>query len=388
MLLGTRSGNGTYNGLRKEVMLGAFAVGCVLAISGLSAIAEEVDYSGKRIAVIVPFSEGGGTDSYSRFMAPYFEKHLPGHPKIVVINRPGGGGLTGVNYYAARAEKDGTWVLALSTSSQSNYMLGDKRANFKMEDFIPIILSPRGITQYVRNTLGIEKDMTLKAKLDRLRSLPREKLVFGGKTPTSGGLALRTALSLLGIEVNSVWGLGGNGPMALAFERGEFTMSYDNTLSFLNNRSHMIKSGMAVPLYTFGVINEDGSISRDPALPDVPTFDEAYEAVNGKKPSGTAYEAWRSLMAVSVPLSKSWNLMAGSSPEVIKVWRDAAKAVYAEVMKDPKGQKIFGPYKNIMSDAAIAIRDQGTTLKPEAAKWLSSYVKDHFNMTIAAKTSK
>lgn len=358
--------------------LGALAAGNV-------ALAE-VDYTGKRIAVVVPFSEGGGTDSYSRFMAPYFEKHLPGNPKIIVVNRPGGGGLTGVNYYAAKAEQDGTWILALSTSSQSNYMLGDKRAKFKMEDFVPIILSPRGITQYVRSNLGIQDEPTLKAKIEKLRSLPRDQLVFGGKTPTSGGLALRTALSILGIEVNSVWGLGGNGPMALAFERGEFTVNYDNTLSFLNNRAHMIKSGLAVPLYTFGVVNEDGSISRDPALPNVPTFDEAYQAVYGKKPEGTAYRAWKSLMAVSVPLSKSWNLMAGSPPEVVETWRNAARKVYAEVMQSAKGKKIFGPYKNIMTDAAIQIRDDGTTLSPEAAKWLSAYVKDHFNITIAAKT--
>lgn len=354
--------------------------------SATSTIAAAADFSGKRIAVIVPFSEGGGTDSYSRFMAPYFEKHLPGNPKIVIINRPGGGGLTGVNYYAAKAEKDGTWVLALSTSSQSNYMLGDPRAKFDMEDFVPIILSPRGITQYVRSTLGIQNEPTLKAKIEKLRSYPREELVFGGKTPTSGGLALRTALSMLGIEVNSVWGLGGNGPMALAFERGEFTVNYDNTLSFLNNRAHMIKSGLAVPLYTFGVVNEDGTISRDPALPDVPTFNEAYEAVYGKKPSGTAYEAWQSLMAVSVPLSKSWNLMAGTPPEVVEVWREAARKVYAEVMQTSKGKKVFGPYKNIIGDAAIAIRDEGTTLEPEAAKWLSAYVRDHFNISIAAKT--
>jgi tripartite-type tricarboxylate transporter receptor subunit TctC len=376
--------NFNFHGLIRAVS--AIAVSAaMLGLATASYAASAVNYAGKRIAVIVPFSEGGGTDSYSRFMAPYFEKHLPGNPKIIIINRPGGGGLSGVNYYASRAEIDGTWILALSTSSQSNYMLGDKRARFEMSDFIPVILSPRGITQYMRGSLGVQNEPTLKAKIEKLRSLPKEKLVFGGKTPTSGGLALRTALSILGIEVNSVWGLGGNGPMALAFERGEFTMNYDNTLSFLNNRAHMIKSGLAVPLYTFGVINEDGSITRDPALPNVPTFDEAYEAVHGKKPSGTAYEAWRSLMAVSVPLSKSWNLPEGSSPEVIKVWREAAVKVYAEVMKDPKGQKIFGPYKNIMTDAAIKIRDDGTTLKPEAAKWLSAYVKDHFNMTIAAK---
>jgi len=366
------------------IVASAAIFGSVAVVSSNAMAA--VDFSGKRIAVIIPFSEGGGTDSYSRFMAPYFEKYLPGNPKIVIINRPGGGGLTGVNYYAAKADTNGTWVLALSTSSQSNYMLGDKRAKFNMADFIPIILSPRGITQYVRKDLGIQNEPTLKAKIEKLRSIPKSKLIFGGKTPTSGGLALRTALSLLGIEVTSVWGLGGNGPMALAFERGEFTMSYDNTLSFQNNRAHMIKSGLAVPLYTFGVVNEDGSISRDPALPNVPTFNEAYEAVYGKQPSGTGYEAWKSLMSVSVPLSKSWNLMAGTSPEIIKAWRDAARKTYAEIMKTPKGQKVFGPYKNIMTDAAIKIRDHGTTLDKASAKWLAQYVKERYNIAIAAKT--
>lgn len=373
-------------GFVRTVATLASAVACAFVATMTTASAKEVDLSGKRIAVIVPFSEGGGTDSYSRFMAPYFEKHLPGNPKIIIVNRPGGGGLTGVNYFAARAEKNGTWVLALSTSSLSNYMLGDPRAKFEMDQFIPIILSPRGIVQYVRSNLGIQDENTIKAKIEKLRGLPRDQLVFGGKTPTSGGLALRTALSLLGIEVNSVWGLGGNGPMALGFERGEFTVNYDNTLSFLNNRAHMIKSGMAVPLYTFGVINEDGSISRDPALPDVPTFNEVYEAYYGKPPSGPEYEAWKSLMAVSVPLSKSWNLMAGTPPEIIEAWRTAAKKVYEEVMQDAKGRKIFGPYKNIMTDAAITIRDKGTTLDAQSAKWLASYVKDRFNVTIAAKT--
>jgi len=374
---------------RRKFFHAAGTIALSAAALGLTAAAGPamaVDYTGKRIAVIVPFSEGGGTDSYSRFMAPYFEKHLPGNPKIVIINKPGGGGLTGVNYYDAKAEKSGTWVLALSTSSLSNYMLGDKRAKFDMKNFTPVILSPRGITQYVRSNLGIQNEPTLKAKLEKLRGLPREQLVFGGKTPTSGGLALRTALSMLGIEVTSVWGLGGNGPMALAFERGEFTMSYDNTLSFLNNRSHMIKSGMAVPLYTFGVINEDGSISRDPALPDVPTFPEAYKALTGQEPSGQDYNAWRSLMAVSVPLSKSWNLPSDAPKDVIETWRTAARKVYAEVMQTSKGQKIFGPYKNIMTDAATRIRDEGTKLDRDAARWLAKYVNEHFNIAIAAKT--
>jgi tripartite-type tricarboxylate transporter receptor subunit TctC len=349
----------------------------------ISTDAKAVDFSGKQITVIVPFSEGGGTDSYSRLMAPLFEKHLPGHPTILILNKPGGGGLSGANYYADHAKKDGTTVLALSTSSQSNWMLGDPRAQFEMKDFIPIILSPRGVTLYVRGDLGLQNEKTLKGKIEKLASYSPEKLNFGGKTPTSGDLALRVALSLLGVEVNSVWGLGGNGPMALGFERGEFQISYDNTLAFLKERKHLIEDGTAVPLFTFGVMNEDGKIERDPALPDVATVPEYYKAVYGKEPSGAAYEAWKSLMGVSVPLSKSWNLMAGTPKDVVEAWRNAAKEVYAEVMKTPAGKEVFGPYKNIMSDAAIRIRDEGTTLSPEAAKWLTKYVKVRYDVDIS-----
>ena len=362
----------------------AFAASAVVLglVTLASTDAMAVDFSDKQITIIVPFSEGGGTDSYSRLMAPLFEKHLPGHPTILVLNKPGGGGLTGANYYADHAEKDGTTVLALSTSSQSNWMLGDPRAQFDLKDFIPIILSPRGITLYTRGNLGIQDEKTLKGKIKKLSSYSPEELNFGGKTPTSGDLALRVALSLLGVEVNSVWGLGGNGPMALGFERGEFTVNYDNTLSFLQNRKKMIEEGMAVPLFTFGVMDENGKIERDPALPDVPTVPEFYKAVYDKEPSGAAYAAWKSLMGVSVPLSKSWNLMAGTPKDVVAAWRTAAKEVYAEVMKTPAGKEIFGPYKNIMSDAAIRIRDEGTTISPEAAKWLAKYVKVRYDVNI------
>ena len=379
--------------MNKCVTLCARAIRCAAAILGSAALvlaagtsAAAVDFSGKQITVIVPFSEGGGTDGYSRLMAPYFEEYLPGHPNVIVVNRPGGGGMTGVNYYDDTAEPDGLTVLALSTSALFNYMLGDKRAQFDLNHFLPIILSPRGLVQYVRSNLEIQDEPTLKARIEKLASYPKEKLVYGGKTPTSSGLAQCMALSLLGIDVKMVFGLGGNGPMALAFERGEFTLNYDNTLSFLNNRTHMIKSGLAVPLYTFGVMHGDGTFERDPALPDVPNFKEAYEAYYGKPPSGEAYEAWKSLMSVSLPLSKSWNLKADTPPEVIEAWREAARKVYAEVVKDPAGKKVFGPYKNIIGEDAVAILRDGTTLDRGAAKWLAGYVQDHFNGAIAANT--
>ena len=176
-----------------------------------------VDFSGERITIVVPFNEGGGTDSYVRFLQPFFQKYLPGNPKINVLNKSGAGGILGGNYFEQKAKKDGTWVFALSTSTLSNFALGDPRIKFNLNEYVPIILSPRGTMQYVRSDLGVQDEGDIAAKVKKMATYEKDKLVFGGKTPKSMGLNLRVGLSLLGIETKDVWGMKGNGPMALHF---------------------------------------------------------------------------------------------------------------------------------------------------------------------------
>lgn len=360
------------------------ATAAIVALSAFVSFASqaEVNLKGKKISVIVPFAEGGGSDIYARMMAPYFEKYLPGNPKILVLNKPGGGGTTGAVYFEKKAKKDGTWVLTLSTSTAANYALGDPRAKFKLEEFIPIILSPRGITQYGRNNLGLQDIPDLKAKIEKLQSYDPKKLAFGGKTPTSGDLALRIALSLLGVEVNSVWGLAGNGPMALGFERGEFTLNYDNTLAYLKGRKHLIESGVAVPIYTFGNYDQNGKLTRDPALPDVPHFAEVYKAVYGKEPSGDGFEAWKSMMGVSVSMSKSLLLPANAPKDVVEAWREAARKMLEDPEYLAKAKEEAGPYPQIVGDAAVPIIKESVTISPAAKQWIAKYVKDRYDVDI------
>jgi hypothetical protein len=212
--------------------------------------------------------------------------------------------------------------------------------------------------------------------------IPSDKLVFGGKTPTSQGLALRVGLSLLGVEVKSVWGMKGNGPMALAFERGEFTVNYDNTLSFKNNRKQMIAEGLAIPLYTFGVINEAGKYVRDPEAPDVPHWHEAYEALHGKAPSGPEVEAFESLFHMSVTMSKSLNLPAGTSGEIVAAWVDATNKILEDPEFISKRKKIFGAYPQTVGAGTGAIRDQATNITPAARKWLAKYLKGRHDVEL------
>ena len=373
-------------------MLKKFVYAGVATLFGLSAAAiisshtaQAADFSGKRIQIIVPFNEGGGTDSYSRFLQPYYQKYLPGNPKIIILNKPGAGGILGTNYFQSRAKPDGTMVMALSTSVLANYTLGDPRVKFDLKEYIPIMLSPRSSMVYTRKDLGLQKEKTLKAKIGKLRSYETEKLVFGGKTPTSAGLQYRIGLSLLGVEVKSVWGMKGNGPMALAFERGEFNVNFDNSMSFKNNRQKLLEDGIAVPLYTLGLMDASGKVNRDPTWPNVPTYKEAYTAYYGKEPSGPGWEAWYALASMSVGMNKSWNLPAGTPKDIVEAWRAAARKILADPDFNKRRDKILGKYPQTVGDDVIAIRNAALTISPKARSFLAKYVKSHYGIELGKK---
>ena len=65
-------------------------------------------YKGKTVSVIIPSAAGGGYNTYSRLVARFIGKHIPGNPNVVPQNMPGGGGLVAANHLYNVAAKDGT----------------------------------------------------------------------------------------------------------------------------------------------------------------------------------------------------------------------------------------------------------------------------------------
>ena len=362
---------------------GALAVSAFALSLGLSAAneAKAADFSGKRMRVIVPFNEGGGTDSLTRWLQPYWEKYLPGKPKILVVNKPGAGGIVGGNYWFSRAKKDGTWVLAMSTSTVFNYLLRDPRVKFEVKDFVPIALFPRGNMIYFRKELGLDKPKTLKGKVELLRTFPKDALVFGGKTPTSSGLNKRLALSMLGVEVKDVWGMKGNGPMALAFERGEFTVNFDNTLSYKNNRKHFRKSGIAYEFMVWGAPGADGKWGKDPVWPNTPTWFDIYKAIGGKE-SGGAYEATVALIKAGTAANKSYHLPKGTPAGIAKAWRSATNKMLADKGFLSKKDKVLSLYPVTVGEQAKKLIMEAIDIPPAGKAYIKKYVKERYNLDL------
>jgi tripartite-type tricarboxylate transporter receptor subunit TctC len=316
------------------------------------------------------------------------EKYLPGNPKILVINKPGAGGIVGGNFFESRGKKDGTWVMALSTSTVMNYLLGDPRVKFDIKGWEPIILLPRGNMVYARTELGL-KGLNPKDLVAKIRSIPKDKLVMGGKTPTSSAINKRMALSLLGVEVKDVWGMKGNGPMAQAFERGEFTINFDNSLSYLNNRKGFRKAGIVTELYTHGApdakgnwTDASGKYYRDPTWPKIPTIYELYEQGTGGKFDTAGAKATLALIRVGTAANKSFHLPKGADKDALAAWRNAL----TKTMSDPdfakKKAKVLGKFHVTIGEPARKALHAAINLTADEKAYVKEYVKVRYNLSL------
>ena len=65
---------------------------------GTSAFAQADFYKGKTITVYVGTTPGALYDQWSRLLAQYMGKHIPGKPDMIVQNMPGAGHKIAANY--------------------------------------------------------------------------------------------------------------------------------------------------------------------------------------------------------------------------------------------------------------------------------------------------
>jgi tripartite-type tricarboxylate transporter receptor subunit TctC len=92
-------------------------------------------YPAKPITIVAPFAAGGSVDVTTRIVAEAAEKHLG--QKILIVNKPGAGGVEGQGF-VARSAPDGYTLVALSGSFLGNVLT--KKVDFSIDSFTYIAL--------------------------------------------------------------------------------------------------------------------------------------------------------------------------------------------------------------------------------------------------------
>lgn len=354
-------------------VVGSMALLALIATAPVASSAQEANFAGKTIEWVVPMSEGGGTDVWARFLAPYLSRHLPGNPNVIIRNVPGGGSITGANDFALRARPDGLSLLGTTGSTQLPFLLGDPRVRYDYAVWEPVIVSPTGGVVYLPAHFGV-KDAS------ELKKLADTELVYASLGPTSLDLVPLLAFHILDLNVRHVFGMTGRNDGRLAFERGEATIDYQTSSAYLTNVVPMVEEGRAVPLFSWGVLDSEGNIQRDPTFPDLPHFAEAYEMMHGEPPSGVAFNAYKAFFGSGFAAQKPAMLPEGTPPAIVEAYRQAFIDAIADPELDARKGDILGEYEQGVGGGVRGLYSVATSIDPEAREWVRKFLSENYNV--------
>ena len=362
---------------RRSVMQAAGAAALALSMGLASAPAQAaIDFSGETVTLIVPFKEGGGTDKWARFYAPRLAEQLPGKPAVVIKNMPGAGSTKGANHFSSgRVDADGLTLFASSGSTQFPFLLGDPRVKYDYADWNVVLASSTGGVAYLAADLGAKFAADPKSILN-------EQFIYGSQGATKLDLVPLLAFEMLGLKVEPVFGLKGRGDGRLMFERGEANIDYQTSSAYLSKVTPLVNDKKASPMMSWGALDENGNIVRDPTFPDMPTFKEVYTQVHGQEPSGDAWEAWKAFFIAGFPAQKMIFLPKGSSQEMIDTYSNAFKAATQTADFPEASKKRLGLYPQATGATADAFKKRGTEVDQAALDYVKGWLKDSYGVEL------
>ena len=352
------------------------AVMGLIAAAGIAApAAAEVDFSGKTIEWVIPFSETGGSAKWANFFGPLLSEALPGQPTVVVKFMPGAGSTKGANWFQGQEHEDGTLLFGSSGSTQFPYLLGDPRVRYEYNDWTPVMASGTGGVACLNAEDGAKFDGSANALKDT-------DFIYGSQGATRLDLVPLLAWKMLGMNVEPVFGIKGRGDGRLMFERGEANIDYQTSSGYLKGSTDLVDAGKAVPMMTWGALDADGNIVRDPTFPDIPTFKEVCEATDGCETSGEAWDAWKAFFVAGFPVQKLAFLPAGTPQDVIDTYTKAFQDVVARADFAEISSKRVGKYPVFTGEGAQAALGTATQVPDAAKTYVTDWLQDAYGVSL------
>jgi hypothetical protein len=322
-------------------------------------------YEGKTIEVIIPFPVAGGSDIWIRTIAPYLEKNIAGTPKFSFRNVGGGRGIPGMMEFVAKAKSDGLMVLVSSATNYFPVLLGDKAAKYDFGQWKPLLVNPVGGVMYGSPAAGIKQ----------VEDLGKVKnLIYGGISAIGLDLIPLITFELLDLDARGVLGFKGRGDARIAFERGETNIDYQTTPAYNATVVPLIKEGKAIPLMSFGQLDDKGNIIRDPAVPDLPTVPEVYEKLKGKKPTGKFWDTYKIFMPSAFAVQKILWIKGDAPGAAPQAFYAAADRLEKDKEFHAKTEKILGGYPLLRGDRLEKTIQQAFQVDSETQRFVKEWV--------------
>ena len=229
-----------------------------LALASVAGAAHAQAWPSKPVSLVVPFPAGGTTDVLARALAERLSPAI-GQP-VIGENKPGAGATIGADY-VAKAKADGHTLLIGAVHHTIASSVYKKLPYDFQKGFEPVT-----VIAMVPNVLVVNARTPAK-NVNELVALIKAKPAEASYGSNGNG----TAQHLIGTQFQQQTGTRlqhipykGSGPLATDLLGGQILMSFDTITPVLPH----IKAGKLRPLAVT-------TAKRSPALPDVPTLQEA-----------------------------------------------------------------------------------------------------------------
>jgi tripartite-type tricarboxylate transporter receptor subunit TctC len=170
-------------------------------------------YRDKTVTLLVGHEPGTGFDIYARALMPFFGKHIPGNPKVIVQNMPGASGVSGTNWLYNIAPKDGTVLGTFSQNVIVERLFGNTAARYEAARFQWIgNMEQSAAACAFATSAGIKSFDDVFTREVRLGAV-------GATGPI--GQSGRALNRLFGTKLNIVYGYKGSASVKLAIQNGE-----------------------------------------------------------------------------------------------------------------------------------------------------------------------
>jgi len=268
-------------------------------------------FADKTITLSTYGAPGDSYDLYTRLLSRHYGDHIPGAPRFVIVNEPGGGGLRAINHAGVTAPQDGTFLtvasqalLILEATGQPGLQVSLGRFNW---------LGSFTQSNNVTVTWHTSKIKTL------ADAIAHETIV--GATGAGGGSVVGPMIynAVLGAKFKIVTGYQGGVNIDLAMERGEVDGRGNNTWA-----GYKATSQAAIRNHWLNVLIQTG-LRKEPDLTDVPFFLDLVKGDPAREPIAR-------FMSEAVAIARPFTAPPQTPRDRVALLRRA----FDETMRDPE----------------------------------------------------
>ena len=321
---------------------------------------------------------GSGLDLMARNFARFFAKNIPGNPKIVPRNMPGGGGVKSLNFLYDKGRPDGL-TLNFGPWNAAGVITGRPGIRYDPQKLVFIGANHTPQTTIMRTDFG--PGMKSAADIVKVGKFK----VAGRSADRSLDLVGNLALDLIGAEYLYIPGFRGMAKINPAIRRNEVQAGHSGYVGY--NRffkDTLIKQGKALALWYQSDFDAEGNPVNNPTVTDFKSFHEVFKEVHGRLPSGPKWEAYKWYRTVEAQMTLTVFAAKGTPKAAVEALR---KGYYATA-RDPEflessfkligialtftpletGLRVLKTFKNVSPELMAVFKEMGEKGGPTKKK--------------------